>query len=313
MSAVAAATIGAAVIGTAGSALISKNAAKKASNAQVQSAEMGVAEQQRQFDRIQGLLSPWVQGGSPAFQQMMALAGVGQQASPGTGGTQDWGAYLAQNPDVAAEAARVVSRGEWGSPEEYAQFHYGNTGASEGRVVPMTGGTPATAATNGAQAQAQAIAGLEGSPIFQALARQGEQAMLQNASATGGVRGGNIHGALAQFRPALLNQFIEQQFQRLGTISNAGQNAATGVGNFGQGAAANIGNLYGQQGAAQAGNALAQGQAMGQFANLPSQIIGAIQGGGGFGGSGAPSFFGGGYTNYNGGTNMTGAINNIKF
>jgi hypothetical protein len=60
---------------------------------------------------------------------------------------------------------------------------------------------------SGPEAQQEYVAQQEQSPAFQALARQQEEALLQNASATGGLRGGNVQGALAQFRPALLNQF----------------------------------------------------------------------------------------------------------
>ena len=80
----------------------------------------------------------------------------------------------------------------------------------------------------GPEEQAAFVAQQEQSPIFQALARQGEEAMLQQASATGGLRGGNLQGALAQFRPALLNQFLTQQYERLGGMTNLGQKSAAG-------------------------------------------------------------------------------------
>jgi hypothetical protein len=73
----------------------------------------------------------------------------------------------------------------------------------------------------GAEAQQAYVAEQEQSPIYQALARQQEEAILQNASATGGLRGGNVQGALAQFRPALLNQFLEQQYGKLGGMTCA--------------------------------------------------------------------------------------------
>lgn len=116
---------------------------------------------------------------------------------------------------------------------------------------------------SGPAAQQAYITQQEQSPIFQALARQGEEAMLQQASATGGLRGGNLQGALAQFRPALLNQFLEQQYGRLGGIAKIGQASAAGVAEGGMSAATNIGNLLTQAGQARAGNALAQGQAWG--------------------------------------------------
>jgi len=58
----------------------------------------------------------------------------------------------------------------------------------------------------GPEAQRAAIAALEQGPAVQALTQQGENALLQRASATGGLRGGNVQAALAQFRPQMLNQ-----------------------------------------------------------------------------------------------------------
>ena len=57
------------------------------------------------------------------------------------------------------------------------------------------------------------------------MVQQGQDAILQNASAIGGLRGGNTQAALAQFRPALLSQLIAEQYNRLGGLSSLGQNA----------------------------------------------------------------------------------------
>lgn len=117
---------------------------------------------------------------------------------------------------------------------------------------------------NGVQAQQAAISGIENSPYFQSTAQQGENAILQNASATGGLRGGNTQGALAQFRPQLLNQLVQQQYQNLGGITALGQNSAAQQGNAGMQSANNIGNLLAQGGAAQAGGYLGQASAFNQ-------------------------------------------------
>lgn len=113
----------------------------------------------------------------------------------------------------------------------------------------------------GAEAEREAIAAIEGSPTFEALSRQGEEAILQQASATGGLRGGNVQGALAQFRPALLNQLINERYARLGGITRMGQASAAGVGAAGMETGRNVSVLLGERGAAQAGEALARGQA----------------------------------------------------
>ena len=151
----------------------------------------------------------------------------------------------------------------------------------------------------GPEAERLAISRIQGGATFQNLAGQGEEAILQNASATGGLRGGNVQGALAQFRPALLSSLIEQQYGRLGgltalgqeTTSNVarlGQASAAGTGAAGQTSGANIAALLGQQGAAQAGGIIGQQNLRSSGIN---QAFGAIQGAGGFG-----KLFGGGGT-----------------
>lgn len=105
-----------------------------------------------------------------------------------------------------------------------------------------------------------ALARLEGSPIFQGLARQGENAILANASATGGLRGGNVQGSLAQFRPGLLQDFLNQRLSTLGGLTNLGQGTALSQGQAGLGVGRDIANLLGQKGAAEAGGLLAEGQ-----------------------------------------------------
>jgi hypothetical protein len=126
----------------------------------------------------------------------------------------------------------------------------------------------------GPEAQQEYVAGQEQSPIFQALARQQEEAILQNASATGGLRGGNVQGALAQFRPALLNQFLEQQYGRLGGMTSLGQQSAAGVGTAGMQSAGSIADLLAQGGAARAGAKLGSANAWQQSLSLPAQFAG---------------------------------------
>jgi len=123
----------------------------------------------------------------------------------------------------------------------------------------------------GTEEQRKAIEGLETSPQFEALARQGETALLQQASATGGLRGGNIQAALAQYRPQLLSQMIENQFAKLGTVTGLGQASAAGTGAAAQTAGGTIAALMQQQGQAAAGAALASGQAQ-MWGNVGSSI-----------------------------------------
>lgn len=111
----------------------------------------------------------------------------------------------------------------------------------------------------GQQAQQDAISQLEQSPMFTSLLRQGENAMLQNASATGGLRGGNTQSALMQFRPDLLAQVINDQYSKLGGLTQIGQASAAGQASAGMQNASNIGALLADRGAALAGGQLAKG------------------------------------------------------
>ncbi len=128
--------------------------------------------------------------------------------------------------------------------------------------------------------QASAISAIEQGAEYQALAGQGEDALLQQASATGGLRGGNIQGALAQFRPNLLNQLIQQRYGNLAGLTQLGQASAAGTASIGQATGANIGRTLQQGGLAQA-NILGQtggaiGQNIGQsIADLTGLYVGS--------------------------------------
>lgn len=144
---------------------------------------------------------------------------------------------------------------------------------------------------NGNPAQQQAIDALRNSNQYQQLNQQGQDAILQNASATGGLRGGNVQGALSQFSPQLLQNMIDQQYSRLGGLAAMGQNSAAMTGTAGQNSASQIGNLLNQQGAAQAGGYLAAGKANAQMINSVPQALGTFVGMGGFGGFGGMGGF----------------------
>ena len=135
---------------------------------------------------------------------------------------------------------------------------------------------------NGNDAQAQAIAALQASPAFTSAQKLGENRILANASATGGLRGGNVQAALAQFNPALLSSTINDQYTRLGGLSSMGQNAAAGVGNAGMTTGQSVAGLLGQIGSAQAGGALGVGRSQMQLTNGLAGAVGQFYGMGGF-------------------------------
>lgn len=128
--------------------------------------------------------------------------------------------------------------------------------------------------------QREIVKGVEESPIFGSLIRQGEEAILQNAAATGGLRGGNTQEALAKFRPQILSQLLENQYQKLGGLAQLGQASAAGQGSAGIQTGANIANLFGQAGAATAGGQLARGnvarQTFGDVMDIAKVAAGAF-------------------------------------
>lgn len=124
---------------------------------------------------------------------------------------------------------------------------------------------------NGNDNQQSAINNIQNGPQFQALQQQGERSILQNASATGGLRGGNTQSALAQFSPQLLNQLIQQRFQNYSGLTNLGENAAAGVGAAGQNATNSINSANQNAANAQAGAVITAGN---QQSNTVNSLLG---------------------------------------
>lgn len=317
-------------------------AASEASNAQIQSSQAAVSEQRRQFDTIRQLLSPYVQAGtgSPTYAPLTRYDLVdtsGGSFKPNANLYANnaeykaaWDAYIAANPQQPAGGLQNFnaasndpeSAGFLNFQSKFAQgnqpadlegalnflssrFNLDNYNAAQAALPKTKGSLPTQQdllGLNGPQAQQAAFDAAQNSPYFSGLIQQGENAILQNASATGGLRGGNTQAALAQFRPQMLAQYLNDYYSKLGGLTSIGQNAAAGVGNAGMQSTNQISALLQQQGAAQAGNALAQGQiAANQWSGIGSAIgqIGGLinsNGGGSTGGGSTGGFLGNGIT-----------------
>lgn len=131
---------------------------------------------------------------------------------------------------------------------------------------------------NGNGAQQTAINGLKSNPMYTSAMQLGQQSILQNASATGALRGGNTIASLGYLPGQVLSNTMQTQIGNLGASLNGTAGLLTGYGNevgqygnlvqqgesaaAGTGTAAlstgnNITNLIGQIGSAQAGATLA--------------------------------------------------------
>lgn len=131
---------------------------------------------------------------------------------------------------------------------------------------------------NGTNAQQQAINGIKSGPAYTSAMQSGANLITQNAAATGGLRGGNTQDALGRYGGDLLTTLTQNQFANLGGLTSLGQNSAAQTGNAGMQSASNISTLLAQQGSANAGGYIAQGNANAGMANSLLQGLGAYGG-----------------------------------
>ena len=261
-----------AIVGVGGS-LISgmsqSSAANKASKAQQQAADAQIAESRRQFDLVQSLLKPYVSAGNTALSSMLDLLGLG--------GSSGQGALPTITTIPGANDPQNIGRGNMrsiggrdGNGAQVVQTPAGPKYSVNGQIFNTMAEAQAYAEANrtgrtdpisAQQAQENAINGLANGAQFKALVGQGEEALLANAAATGGLRGGDTAGALAQFRPGMLQALIDKQLANLGGLAANGQNAAGMTGTAAQNSGSQVIGALGDRGAAQAGGYLARASA----------------------------------------------------
>ena len=133
---------------------------------------------------------------------------------------------------------------------------------------------------NGFNKQQGAIGNIENSPFFKSQYQQAENALLQNAAATGGLRGGNFQEALADNRSNMLFNNVNQQLQNLSGVASNGQSAAAGLGGNAMTFGNNMAQGYADIGQAQGGYQLAKGQIYTGLYNNALKGAAAVMGGG---------------------------------
>ena len=243
--------------------------AEQAGYTQSKYAEEGVQEQQRQFDYLKTILEPYVKAGrygmyglpegglteremygtkNPFADQVSGM--TSQQISRARQDIANKGGdplYMA-----ALDAVRAGEDPTWAGSEYSDErtdpggvFQFAEAGEE---MLPFlqqftdVGSAALTAQSDlaglsGADAQTAAIEGLKGTPEYEMLVREGEEALLQNASATGGVRGGNTASALMEMRPDILVDMINRKYSQYGGLAGAGGNVASSL-------ASNAQNVY---------------------------------------------------------------------
>lgn len=135
---------------------------------------------------------------------------------------------------------------------------------------------------NGNDKQGAAIDALKASPAFTSLYNTGADTILQNAAATGGLRGGNTNLSLANFGSGLLSNVLQNQIGNLTNGVGVGSGTVTTLGNLGQQNANSVSSLLGQKGNALASGTLGQTNAWTNALSDFQKGLMAVYGGGGF-------------------------------
>ena len=249
-----------AVAGVAGAAM-SASAQNKAGQLQYQASQNANATQAAQYQQTRNDLMPYSQGGQGAGNALQWALGTGGSApSGGAGG--DWQSYLQQNPDVMAgwNKAPASVKSQFGSAQNYAQWHYQHYGQGEGR-----GNAPGASAGMQSGYLTQPFnmtqANLEQTPGYQFNLAQGLKSVNNAMGARGLLNSGAVMKGASEYATGLADNTYQSQFNmdqmnkqnvynKLMGMSQLGENAAAQTGSFGTQTAHDIGqNMIGGAGA----------------------------------------------------------------
>lgn len=134
---------------------------------------------------------------------------------------------------------------------DYAPFREGGLQGLE-RLLTLMG-------FNGADQQGAGLDALRESPMFQRRYQAGQDAVLANASATGGLRGGNTQRSLYNLGEDTFAATLNEELARLAGLTGIGSGATDAVAGFGANRASTVADLFGQQGDARAQGLLTRG------------------------------------------------------
>jgi len=186
--------------------------------------------------QAEGKFNPWyLLGGIPGAIVGTADAYSGNKISAGIKGF--W------NDITGVTAAEQATQAQQAATEQAMETYSPYLQAGEQALAQQQ----ALLGLSGEEAQQAAINAIQQGSEYQTLLKEGEASILQNAAATGGLRGGNTQGALAQYSPTLLNNLISQKYSQLGGLTGLGQNAASNVAGLQTGLGGiNASNILGQ-------------------------------------------------------------------
>jgi hypothetical protein len=198
-------------------------------------------------------------------------------------------AQIAAQQQAIAEQRREYDQ----SRTDYQPFLTAGSSASD-QIMRLLGlGDRGQSGMSNDQVQQGALDSVHNSPLYTSTYNSGRDAVLQNAAATGGLRGGNTDASLYNLGSDTFSQVLQSMMSNLGGVAGYGIQAAGGITNAGTNAANNISASDVGIGNSQAGSILGK-QAI--WNNLSQQIQKSIMQAvsGGMGG-GVPGLGGGGF------------------
>jgi hypothetical protein len=250
MSGIATAIAGGALV----SSLIGSNASQSAANTQASAANNATNAQLQMFGQTQANLQPWMNAGTASLAQLQAALGIGGGggggSAPGVNALPGGGTSTSNYMPTAGGGIQQM------------------LGLAPGGATPQRSAGPAVR-PGGTSSPMNLTQILQNTPGYQWDVSQGQQSILDQASAMGGVNSGATMKALSDYTSNQANNTYQQYLTNLMNQSNAGANAAANVGQAGTAVGGQIGsNMIG------AGNALAAGTI-----GSANAISGGLQGG----------------------------------
>lgn len=278
-------------LGLAGSVLGGKSqnkAADKAADTSLAVANQNNALARDIYGQNQAALSPFMQRGNAAGNQINALLGLGgsmpggvQGYGDGSGlpGTSQWGAYLGANPDVMREfQTGNVDRNRFTDPTDYAQWHYQNYGQAEGRGFGQQ--APATQGATSAPTAQSAFDVFRNSTGYQFRQQEGMNALNNGFAGAGLVRSGAAMKASQEYGQNLASGEFGNYLGYLSNQQGVGLSGASALAGVGQNYTNTVSANNNSAGTAAANAALVKGN-NNPFANALSLIGGGLLGYGG--------------------------------
>lgn len=187
------------------------------------------------------------------------------------GGSQKKAAQKATDAMIAAYNRGIDTQNAFQQQTRSDYMPYTQAGTA------AIGGLGNLIGTNGTEDQAAALSELKDSPLYSSLFSNGREALLQNASATGGLRGGNFERASMDFGADTLASVYESATAKLRDLAGLGIGAQGTVTQAGSNVANNVTDLQGNIGTAQANNYLAKGRTNSEnWSNLGSALDDAV-------------------------------------